>query len=157
MMTFANLFKPFWKSSSCLYPFVHRVLTRHPSVNTIPLLTLGLSLSSPYLTAEQLDSFMRRMLVSRLSRRVLAEHHLALSDQVRGRCRRKPHDDHEGHVGVISTALHVRTCVDKCTRWLRSSWANLGMGEDVDRHAWPEVIIDGHADARLSYIREHLE
>lgn len=97
------------------------------------------------------------MLVSRLSRRVLAEHHLALSDQVRGRCLRKPHDDHEGHVGVISTSLHVQTCVDKCTRWLRSSWTNLGMGEDVDSRAWPEVIVDGHADARLSYIREHIE
>jgi pyruvate dehydrogenase kinase 2/3/4 len=157
MTTSASLPNHYWKNSAYVRSCMYRPLTGCSSVNVIPLLTLGLSLSSPYLTPEQLDSFMRRMLVSRLSRRVLAEHHLALSDQVRGRCRRKPHDDHEGHVGVISTSLHVQTCVDKCTRWLRSSWMNLGMGKDVDRRAWPEVIVDGHANARLSYIREHLE
>jgi pyruvate dehydrogenase kinase 2/3/4 len=134
-------------------------LTIFLSVSVIPLLTLGLSLSSPYLTPDQLDPFMKRMLVSRLSRRVLAEHHLALTDQVCGRSRRKPRDDHEGHVGIISTALHVRKCVEKCTKLLQSNWANLGMeqsGSSTSR-VWPEVIVDGHAGARLSYIKEHLE
>jgi pyruvate dehydrogenase kinase 2/3/4 len=101
---------------------------------------------------------MRRMLVSRLSRRVLAEHHLALSDQVRGRSRRIPHDDHEGHVGVISTALHVRTCVAKCTRWLDARRSEL-IAETTPtiQRSWPKIVVDGHMDARLSYIREHLE
>jgi pyruvate dehydrogenase kinase 2/3/4 len=110
------------------------------------------------MNAEQLDSFMRRMLVSRLSRRVLAEHHLALSDQVQGRCNRRPHDDHEGHVGIISTALHVRTCVEKCARWLNASRSQLFEdGVVPNLPVWPAVEIDGHLDARLSYIREHLE
>ncbi|KAF7355339.1 Protein-serine/threonine kinase [Mycena sanguinolenta] len=58
--------------------FLTNILHEHSTV--IPTLALGLSLSSPHLSPDDLDSFMRRMLVSRISRRVLAEHHIALSE-----------------------------------------------------------------------------
>jgi pyruvate dehydrogenase kinase 2/3/4 len=112
-----------------------------------------MSLSSRHLPPEELDAFMRRMLVSRISRRVLAEHHIALSDSLAGQ-RRSGEGDEDAHVGLIYTALNVRGCVENCVRWLREK--PLDVSED-EISQWPEFIIDGHLGARFSYIREHLE
>jgi pyruvate dehydrogenase kinase 2/3/4 len=58
---------------------------------------------------------MRRMLVSRISRRVLAEHHLALSSAFHGR----DHDPDGGdHVGIIYTNLKVKDSIQRCVRYL---------------------------------------
>lgn len=57
------------------YSLLQSLANRSFSATVIPALSLGLSLSSPYLAPERLDSFIRRMLISRISRRVLVEHH----------------------------------------------------------------------------------
>lgn len=122
----------------------------------IPTLALGLSLSSPYLAPDRLDSFMRRMLVSRISRRVLAEHHLALSDTLHGQ-----DNDPDGgeHVGIIYTGLSVRNSIDRCVRLLRERPYHLGSPKELCDLATtrPKVTIDGHVDTKFGYIREHLE
>lgn len=90
---------------------------------------------------------MRRMLVSRISRRVLAEHHISLSDIHAGK---HTEASEEPHVGIIFTGLNVRRSIERCARLLR----------EVDDHggkSWPEVVIDGHLETKFSYIREHLE
>ncbi|KII95169.1 hypothetical protein PLICRDRAFT_34004 [Plicaturopsis crispa FD-325 SS-3] len=140
--------------------FLANILDEHGTV--IPNLSLGLSLSSPYLPPEQLDAFMRRMLVSRISRRVLAEHHLALSKSFNERKRgqgRERDTSADQHVGIIFTALTVRRSIEKCAQLLRERPRDIEDG--VDEHArstsWPEVTIDGHVDTTFSYIREHLE
>src|SRR6266404_1493545 len=131
---------------SCLYSAV-----------VIPNLSLGLTLASPHLPPDQLDAFMRRMLVSRISRRVLAEHHIALSDSVAGKNRATSGED--GHVGIIYTGLNVEKSVRRCTALLHQltrpsddPWSP--NGNDIQ---WPRVIIEGHTDAQFAYIREHLE
>jgi pyruvate dehydrogenase kinase 2/3/4 len=132
------------------------------SATAIPNLSLGLSLSSRHLDPEHLDSFLRRMLVSRLSRRVLVEHHIALSDIMAGRIRHEDAETEGGRVGIIWTALNVKNCMDKCIRWLKErpvdlgddSWNTQGMPLPDQ---WPEIVIDGHLNTRFSYIREHLE
>ncbi|KAI0677540.1 alpha-ketoacid dehydrogenase kinase [Trametes maxima] len=135
--------------------FVRELLDDHKSV--IPNLSLGLSLSSPYLLPDRLDTFMRRMLVSRISRRVLAEHHIALTKFVKSQDRSlQAHED----VGIISTELSVQDSIDRCVRYLRrrprdvEEDALTGPLSDAD---WSEVIVDGHKDTRFAYIREHLE
>lgn len=99
---------------------------------------------------------MRRMLVSRISRRVLAEHHLALSDTLHGQ-----DNDPDGgdHVGIIYTGLNVQNSIDRCVRLLRERPYHLGSPEELydPNTAWPKVTIDGHIDTNFSYIREHLE
>lgn len=123
------------------------------SATVIPNLSLGLSLSSPYLPPDQLDAFMRRMLVSRISRRVLAEHHIALSDIHAGRYQES---SGEPHVGIIFTGLNVRQSIERCARLLRER--PLGMDQDrIYAKGWPEVVVDGHVDTKFSFIREHLE
>ncbi|KAA1471681.1 alpha-ketoacid dehydrogenase kinase [Dentipellis sp. KUC8613] len=136
--------------------FLRSIVNDHAVV--IPSLSLGLSLSSPYLQPDQLDSFVRRMLISRISRRVLAEHHLALSDSYMGRDKRS-NSDGDGHVGIIYTGLNVKKSVDKCAMLLRENFRQFeGMTQtELDHMVWPEIIVDGHVETQFSYIREHLE
>ncbi|KIJ70536.1 hypothetical protein HYDPIDRAFT_172332 [Hydnomerulius pinastri MD-312] len=134
--------------------FLEGVLDEHAPV--IPSLSLGLSLSSPHLPPDSLDSFMRRMLVSRISRRVLAEHHVALTKSL-GKNSQDSQED--PHVGIIYTGLHLKGSIDKCVNLLRKRPHNIedDNGESVPNRGWPELVVDGHLDAKFAYIREHLE
>ncbi|KAI0268690.1 alpha-ketoacid dehydrogenase kinase [Gloeopeniophorella convolvens] len=132
--------------------FLRTLLDEHAVV--IPNLSLGLSLASPHLPPDELDAFMKRMLVSRISRRVLAEHHIALSDSVAGR-----DTDGEGHVGIIYTGLNVEKSVRRCTALLHQLTHDSGDSGPLmtDDTRWPGVTVEGHVDAQFAYIREHLE
>ncbi|PPQ77751.1 hypothetical protein CVT25_011186 [Psilocybe cyanescens] len=133
--------------------FVGTLLNEHAPV--IPNLSLGLSLSSPHLPPDKLDSFMRRMLISRISRRVLAEHHIALSDTFSGRGRET---NGEPHVGIIFTGLNVKRSVERCSRLLKESplWIMSSSGPS-DSSQLPDVEVNGHSSTTFAYIREHLE
>lgn len=95
------------------------------------------------------------MLVSRISRRVLAEHHVALTKSL-GKNSLEAQDP---HVGIIYTALNFESSIDTCVKLLRNRPYNIE--DDVEEgradREWPEVIVDGHLDTKFSYIREHLE
>lgn len=91
------------------------------------------------------------MLVSRISRRVLVEHHVALSKSFAG----LDNDaDGEGHVGLIYTGLNVESSVKKCADLLRGLPGEL---ENEARDVWPEVVVDGHLGTKFAYLKEHLE
>jgi pyruvate dehydrogenase kinase 2/3/4 len=132
--------------------FLGKILSEHNSV--IPALSLGLSLSSPYLPPDQLDAFMRRMLVSRISRRVLAEHHISLSQHHNNT--HNP-EEKEPHVGIIFIGLNVSRSIRKCCKLLRDRPLNIEGLESLRAQEWPEVIIDGHQDISFAYLREQLE
>lgn len=95
---------------------------------------------------------MRRMLVSRISRRVLVEHHIALSDHFVGRGDKVT----EPHVGIIFTGLNVKRSIEKCTKLLRNRPIDYQRkyGRITE---WPDVVVDGHVETEFPYIREHLE
>jgi pyruvate dehydrogenase kinase 2/3/4 len=104
---------------------------------------------------------MRRMLISRISRRVLVEHHVALTQ---GLCKQSQDDDPDApkHVGIIYTNLSVKDSINKCIRYLKSEEGMYGLRrleEPALRGTgiWPEIVVDGHLDARFPYIKEHLE
>lgn len=99
---------------------------------------------------------MRRMLVSRISRRVLAEHHIALSEAFMKGGRKT---NREPHVGIISTDLNVKRSVERCINLLNESalWStDLEVYNDNEARR-PEVNIEGHLDTTFAYIRKHLE
>ncbi|KAJ4466082.1 branched-chain alpha-ketoacid dehydrogenase kinase [Lentinula edodes] len=117
-------------------------------------LSLGMALSSPYLAPDDLDPFMRRMLVSQISRRVLAQHHIALSENYAGK--QKPWESAEPNVGIITTGLNVKASIEKCANLLRHQSLE---AEDAEGNAEipAEVVIEGDVDMRFSYILERLE
>ena len=101
---------------------------------------------------------MRRMLVSRISRRVLAEHHIALSRDLQSK--RQGNEVDTDHVGIIYTALSIKKCIEKCAAYLRNRAFDVDddMPEGANiTAAWPEIIIDGHTKTTFPYIPEHLE
>ena len=99
---------------------------------------------------------MRRMLVSRISRRVLAEHHIALTRQVNAR-----DESHaRANVGIIATALDVNDCIVKCAAYLQQRPYHMeedALKKNLSDSPWPELEIDGHVSTKFAYIREHLE
>ncbi|CDR99804.1 hypothetical protein [Sporisorium scitamineum] len=137
----------------------------------IPSLTIGIVESSHHLQPQQLDKFMERMLRSRISRRVLAEQHIALSEALddpfhffNEPVRRQEGEDEYGlghnedavgdHVGIIYTRLSVASVVNKGIKLLTQMFANVqgGAPERI-----PRVEVDGDLKARFAYIPEHLE
>lgn len=133
----------------------------------IPSLTIGIVESSEHLGGEQLDKFMERMLRSRISRRVLAEQHIALSEALDDPFHffNEPsrdhstadteHDDAVGdHVGIIYTRLSVASVVNKGIKLLTQMFANV---QGVEKERIPKVEVDGDLKARFAYIPEHLE
>ncbi|KAG8926549.1 hypothetical protein FRC00_002804 [Tulasnella sp. 408] len=139
--------------------FIQGLLNQHSPV--IPNLALGLSLTSSYLTPDDLDSFFRRMLVSRISRRVICEHHIALSDTLAGR---HP-DGTKGHVGVIYNEIKIKDTIERCVKMLKQRPRDMADDEELKsmgarkgaEENWPTFKIDGHLDTKVSYIKEHLE
>jgi len=128
----------------------------------IPQLSLALSISSPHLAPDELDSFMRRMLISRISRRVLVEHHVALTQGLCEQSQGNDDPDAPKHVGIIYTNLSVKDSIDKCIRYLKTEEGMYGLRrleEPALRGTgiWPDITVDGHLDARFPYIKEHLE
>lgn len=138
------------------------MIATHHSAIVIPNLSLGMSLSSPHIPAEKLDNFMHRMLVSRISRRVLAEHHISLSEIHAGK-----HDESrasgEPHIGIIFTDLNVKRSIERCARLLRERpvCVDEDFGDEgvriIKERGWPEVVVDGHTEVKFAYIREQLE
>lgn len=161
---FVNSLKAFSKNSENQYSLLsYRDLTLvSRSLPMIPQLSLALSISSPHLAPDELDSFMRRMLISRISRRVLVEHHVALTQ---GLCEHNHDDggpDTSKHVGIIYTNLSVKDSIDKCIRYLKSEEGMYGLRRLEEpalrgTSIWPEIVVDGHLDAVFPYIKEHLE
>lgn len=100
---------------------------------------------------------MRRMLVSRISRRVLAEHHIALSRDLQEKLAGNSPSSH--NVGVIDTVLSVKDSVELCSNILRQGpFTDLDGQERMNATAdWSEVVVDGHVDMKFPYIKEHLE
>lgn len=143
-----------------------RLLDDHLTI--IPSLTIGVVESSHHLPPDQLDAFMERMLRSRISRRVLAEQHIALSDALDdpfhffndGTSIPDTPSSHDGdHIGIIYTNLKVSSVVSKVVRLLTNVFQDeVRAGYRVgDASVIPEVVIDGALDTRFAYIPEHLE
>ena len=96
--------------------------------------------------------------MSRISRRVLAEHHISLTKDLQAK--RDGDTTHQDHVGIIYTALKVKDSIDFCANFLRNrpfsvdNDGNRGANTTAD---WSEVIVDGQIDTKFAYIKEHLE
>jgi hypothetical protein len=145
-----------------------RLLDDHLTI--IPSLTIGIVESSPHLPPEQLDGFMERMLRSRISRRVLAEQHIALSEALddpfhffneesSSAHEAATHNSDGDHIGIIYTSLKVSSIIEKVVRLLTKIFEDeIKAGTRTgDAAIIPEVIIDGALETRFAYIPEHLE
>ncbi|KII88872.1 hypothetical protein PLICRDRAFT_53387 [Plicaturopsis crispa FD-325 SS-3] len=118
------------------------LVDRH--ANDIPTMAKGFQESSRYMSSAQISDFLDGAIRNRISVRLIAEQHIALSQALQ----RQPPDS--THTGVIDTACSPRAMIKMCGSYVTDLCeATLGSS--------PSIIIDGEADATFVYVPVHLE
>jgi hypothetical protein len=124
---------------------VSQMLNSHKRV--IPLLVVGIHESQKYMEKEDLNKFMNETLQSRISRRVLAEQHIALSNSFDG----VNPPESQNVIGIVNNRCNPHSIVMKCA----------GLVSDLFRDVYevppPEVTVDGNLHASFTYIPDHIE
>ncbi|KAG9676759.1 pyruvate dehydrogenase kinase, partial [Aureobasidium melanogenum] len=135
---------------------VREQLRDHLSV--IPRLAMGVLEISESIPSEQCDKLVTSLLRSRISRRVIAEQHCALTKAYHSPDHLPPaaklHPEHgDDFVGEIFLRCNAKEIVQECAVTI-GNLAKQAYGSDV---ALPEVIIQGAEDIVFPYIPSHLE
>ncbi|KAJ4302162.1 Protein Kinase of PDH [Collariella sp. IMI 366227] len=131
---------------------IRAMLKAHLTV--IPKLAMGILECNGLMDAAALDKFMNTILRSRISRRVIAEQHLALTDTFHAPWFSPGAKLAESEfIGEVFLKCVAKDVVERCGQAVR----------EILQHAYgpgialPEIRIDGHLDANFPYILSHLE
>ncbi|KAF2791098.1 alpha-ketoacid dehydrogenase kinase [Melanomma pulvis-pyrius CBS 109.77] len=130
-------------------------LKEHATV--IPRLAIGVLEVRGLMKPEETDKFMNTMLRSRISRRVIAEQHLALTETFNSPWHfpsaQPVHDPNAEAVGEIFLRCNAKEIVERCGKTTQEL-IKRAYGSHFDI---PEIHINGHLDATFPYILSHLE
>lgn len=135
---------------------VQSCLREHLSV--IPRLAMGVIEIQNAISAEECDRFMTTLLRSRISRRVIAEQHLALTETFHApwhfpnakKSTIAPEDDFVGEIFLRCNANEiVQQCAETARRLMSQAY-----GPEVKI---PEVVVKGHLETTFPYIPSHIE
>ncbi|KAF2816305.1 alpha-ketoacid dehydrogenase kinase [Mytilinidion resinicola] len=134
---------------------VEETLREHASV--IPRLAIGVLEIHGLMKPEETDKFIFTLLRSRISRRVIAEQHLALTETFHAPWHfpnaQPLNDPSTDIVGEIFLKCNAKEIVERCAAATHVLMEKT-YGSDL---ALPEVKIQGHLDATFPYILSHLE
>ncbi|TPX10920.1 uncharacterized protein E0L32_008126 [Thyridium curvatum] len=131
---------------------ISQTLKEHLTV--IPKLAMGILECSGLMKAEELDKFMNTILRSRISRRVIAEQHLALTETFHAPWfspGAKLGDT--DFIGEIFLKCIAKDVIERCGKAVQGL-ARAAYGPDV---VMPEIVVLGHLEATFPYILSHLE
>ncbi|KAI9784882.1 MAG: hypothetical protein M1816_000577 [Peltula sp. TS41687] len=134
---------------------ISETLREHLTV--IPRLAMGVIECQDMMRSEDMDKFMNTMLRSRISRRVIAEQHLSLTDTFHSpwhfpEAKMSP-ATHGDFVGEVFLRCNAREVVERCAV----------MAQALTKEAYgsegsiARVVIEGHLDATFPYIPSHVE
>lgn len=122
----------------------------------IPNLAMGVLECRDLVLPDEMDRFMNTLLRARISRRVIAEQHLALTEtfnsplhHVNSQARNDMTSDFVGKVFLKCSAKEV---VERC-----GNLAQALMKQSSESDKIPEIHVQGHLDATFPYILSHLE
>lgn len=107
--------------------------------DVLPLFAKGFQECKRYLSAEQIGSFLDKAIRARLSIRLLAEQHIALTK-----------GSESTKIGIVDTQLNVRDLIDRSARFV-SDLCHGTYGTS------PDWIIKGDLDAKVCFVGIHLE
>ncbi|KAJ2759555.1 [Pyruvate dehydrogenase (acetyl-transferring)] kinase 2, mitochondrial, partial [Coemansia sp. BCRC 34490] len=140
-------------------------LLEHSQV--IPQLGMGVSECADLVAADEIDRFMNQMLISRISRRTLAEQHIALSEQFDNdlrahlglqasegfaQMRQAPRGFATQRIGIVRADCCAAQIVHECAHHVA------GIYEDAHHlppGTAPHVVVEGHTDATFMCIPAH--
>lgn len=131
---------------------IAQTLTEHLTV--IPKLAMGILECQNLMKAEDMDKFMNTILRSRISRRVIAEQHLALTSTFNSpwHFANDPTPTTE-FVGEVFLKCNAGEVVARCGEAV-ASLCSLAYGPSV---VLPKIKLSGHTEATFPYILSHLE
>eukprot|EP00128_Syssomonas_multiformis_P011841 Colp12_sorted_trinity150504_noHs@3652 len=109
----------------------------------IPTLAKAAREISKHMTDDDLNAFLDRMLITRISRRLLAEQHIAFHRYFV----EKHHN--EGFVGIVQQHCKPLDVINKITPRAQA-YCRLQYGRA------PDVVIAGHVNAEFTYMESHL-
>ncbi|KAK2019422.1 alpha-ketoacid dehydrogenase kinase [Colletotrichum eremochloae] len=131
---------------------ISSMLKAHLTV--IPKLSMGILESRGRMDPKDLDKFMNTILRSRISRRVIAEQHLALTETYHSPWFSPGAKLSESEfIGEVFIKCIAKDVVERCTRAVQSL-ARSTYGQDVEL---PEIKVEGHLEASFPFILSHLE
>ncbi|KAG5919102.1 hypothetical protein E4U42_006606 [Claviceps africana] len=123
-------------------------------LTVIPKLAMGILECGGLMLPQDLDKFMNTILRSRISRRVIAEQHLSLTETFNS-----PHFSpgaklsESDFVGEVFIRCSARDIIERCAKAV-TALAQSTHGSDV---LMPEIHVVGHLDASFPYILGHIE
>ncbi|KAH6654987.1 branched-chain alpha-ketoacid dehydrogenase [Truncatella angustata] len=131
---------------------IAQMLRAHLSV--IPKLAMGILQCNGLMEQEELDQFMNTILRSRISRRVIAEQHLALTETYNSPWFSPGATLSESEfIGEVFIKCGAADVVQRCGEAIQAL-ARSANGPDV---RIPEIKITGHLESTFPYILSHLE
>ncbi|GJN86047.1 hypothetical protein PLIIFM63780_009624 [Purpureocillium lilacinum] len=123
-------------------------------LTVIPKLAMGILECGGLMDPKDLDNFMNTILRSRISRRVIAEQHLSLTETFNSPYfspgAKLSESDFIGEIFIKCSAKEV---IDRCAKAV-TALARSTNGPDA---AVPEIHVVGHLDASFPYILSHIE
>ncbi|CZT50857.1 probable ] kinase, mitochondrial precursor [Rhynchosporium secalis] len=137
-------------------------LTLQEHLTVIPKLAMGVLECRDLMKPEDMDKFMNTILRSRISRRVIAEQHLALTETFHSPWHfpdaqpltpSTPTGAHTEFVGEVFLKCNAREVVERCFSAV-STLCLLTYGPST---ILPVIKLSGHLDATFPYILSHLE
>lgn len=144
---------------------VKRNLLEHSQV--IPQLGMGVSECADLVAPEEIDRFMSQMLISRISRRTLAEQHIALSEQFDedlrehlqlnasegfAQLREAPRGFATHRIGIVRGDCEVARVINECAVKVAELYEET---HHLPPGAAPHVVVEGHTDATFMCIPAH--
>ncbi|KAL4249575.1 Protein-serine/threonine kinase [Abortiporus biennis] len=113
--------------------------------NDIPTMAKGFQECSRYMTPEEITQFLDSAIRNRITVRLIAEQHIALSHALQ-----HPEQAAKAHIGVVHIACKPKDMIRMCGSFVQElSEASLG--------ASPKIEIGGDVDATFAYVPVHLE
>jgi hypothetical protein len=120
----------------------------------IPKLAMGVLECRDLMKPEDMDKFMNTILRSRISRRVIAEQHLALTETFNSPWHFPDAKPLEAEfVGEVFLKCNAKEVVERCGKEVQALTA-AAYGVDT---IMPKIKLEGHLDATFPYILSHLE
>ncbi|KAJ7490044.1 atypical/PDHK/BCKDK protein kinase [Mycena galericulata] len=119
------------------------LVQRH--ANDIPTMAKGFQESAKYMSPTQVSNFLDGAIRNRISVRLIAEQHIAISHALEATSRGEV-----GNVGVVDMQCSPSQMISMCESYVAELCsATLG--------ASPSIVIDGNPDATFAYVPVHLE
>ena len=119
----------------------------------IPNLVVGVLECQDLVSPDTMDNFVQAMLRARISRRVIAEQHLALTETYNSPWHVPQPSSENEFVGEVLLRCNAKDVIERCGKVTQDMCRSLdGSGPQV-----PEIKILGHTSATFPYVLSHLE